>query len=257
MKGIIMACLFCLLFSTAPYAKAAAEADHLILINLAVNQLSFFENGHYVRTFPISSGKPKTPTPEGTFCVINKYKNKKYHRKNIPGGAPNNPLGTRWLGLNEKEYAIHGTSKEWSIGTYESNGCIRMHNRDVQWLYDRVPLRTKVIMAKFYESPEYAAHRYGYRITSWNGQPVQEEQVGRLLAIDKTLMYWKEPHGQLIPVQEVLPNQKLAVFSHNGQGLYDLGNNFYILDRMGKSTRYEQVPIHIIANQYKRKYNVP
>jgi len=257
MKGIIMVCIFCLLFSTAPYVKAASKADHLILINLAVNQLSFFENGHYIRTFPISSGKPQTPTPEGTFCVINKYKNKKYYRKNIQGGARNNPLGTRWLGLNKAQYAIHGTSKEWSIGRHESNGCIRMHDRDVQWLYDRALLQTKVIIAKFYESPENAAHRYGYRVTSWNGQPVQEKQVGRLLVIDKTPIYWKEPHGQFIPVQEVLPNQKLPVFSHNGEGTYDLGRNLYILDQTGKSTRYEQVPIHIIANQYKRKHNVP
>ncbi|CAI8888062.1 MULTISPECIES: L,D-transpeptidase [Bacillus] len=248
-------CLMVIFFFCLPISTFAS-ADHLILINLTTNQLSFFENGKYVRTFPVTTGKRNTPTPEGTFCIINKYKNKEYHRKNIPGGAPNNPLGTRWIGLNEKEYAIHGTNREGTIGRRESNGCIRMHDRDIQWLYDRVSLRTKVIISQFYTSPEYAAHKLGYRVTSWNGRIVEEEQIGMLTLVDRMNIYWQEPNGQFTKVKTVLPNERYAVYSRGKNGSYYIGNNLYIMDETGGKIRYEQVPYSILSNIYKRKYNI-
>ena len=52
----------------------------------------------------------------------------------IPGGAPNNPLKARWLGIYNG-VGIHGTAEGWSIGTRASHGCIRMHVADVVALY--------------------------------------------------------------------------------------------------------------------------
>jgi len=43
----------------------------------------------------------------------------------IPGGTPGNPMGPRALTLSGGEYAIHGTNKPSSIGTFASYGCIR------------------------------------------------------------------------------------------------------------------------------------
>src|SRR3954466_7935011 len=40
----------------------------------------------------------------------------------IPGGAPNNPMGPRALTLSGGEYAIHGTNRPSSIGTFASYG---------------------------------------------------------------------------------------------------------------------------------------
>ncbi len=239
-----------------PGVQAASPPDHLILINVATNQLSYFENGNYVRTFPVSTGKKATPTPEGKFMIANKYKNKKYHRKKIEGGAWNNPLGTRWMGLDYKEYGIHGTNKEHSVGTYESNGCIRMNDRNIQWLYDRVPLHTRVIIKSFYGSAEITAHQLGYRVTSWNGESIKDERVGRLRLIDRTTLYWRDPNGQFIPVQQVMPNEVYPVMSHNGAGVYHVGGNLYILDPAKEDVRYEQIPTYIIVNQYKRKQGV-
>ncbi len=65
----------------------------------------------------------------------------------IPGGAPNNPMGARAIGLGpEKEYGIHGTNRPESIGTAASSGCFRMHNADVIDLYSRVSLGTPVVV---------------------------------------------------------------------------------------------------------------
>ncbi|SCY20041.1 L,D-transpeptidase [Microvirga guangxiensis] len=66
----------------------------------------------------------------------------------IPGGAPNNPMGARALTLNLDEYAIHGTNRPSSIGTYASYGCIRMLNEDIVDLYNRVNVGTRVVVTR-------------------------------------------------------------------------------------------------------------
>src|SRR5436190_1887665 len=63
----------------------------------------------------------------------------------IPGGAPNNPLKARWLGITDG-VGIHGTGEDWSIGSRASHGCIRMHVHDVIALYLRVPVGTPVLI---------------------------------------------------------------------------------------------------------------
>ena len=64
----------------------------------------------------------------------------------IPGGSPHNPMGIRALTLSGNQYAIHGTNRPGSIGTAASYGCIRMFNRDVADLYERVTVGTPVVM---------------------------------------------------------------------------------------------------------------
>ena len=61
-----------------------------------------------------------------------------------------NPLGARALYLfqngRDTLFRIHGTPEWWTIGTAASSGCIRMINQDVIDLYERVPLKAKVIV---------------------------------------------------------------------------------------------------------------
>ena len=66
----------------------------------------------------------------------------------IPGGSPNNPMGVAALTLSGGEYAIHGTNRPGSIGTYASYGCIRMHNHDIADLFDRVSVGTPVVVTR-------------------------------------------------------------------------------------------------------------
>jgi lipoprotein-anchoring transpeptidase ErfK/SrfK len=56
----------------------------------------------------------------------------------VVGPGKDNPVGTRWLGLNRKGYGIHGTNNPRSIGKRASHGCVRMRNRDVEDLFARV-----------------------------------------------------------------------------------------------------------------------
>ena len=63
----------------------------------------------------------------------------------IKGGASNNPMGVAAMTLSNGNYAIHGTNRPGSIGHAVSYGCIRMSNRDIQDLFQRVGVRTPVI----------------------------------------------------------------------------------------------------------------
>ena len=61
-------------------------------------------------------------------------------------GGPGNPLGARALYLGRTVYRIHGTNQPSTIGKFVSSGCIRMLNEDVEDLYGRVKLGSKVVV---------------------------------------------------------------------------------------------------------------
>ena len=63
-------------------------------------------------------------------------------------GGPNNPLGARAMYLGSTLYRIHGSNEPETIGQAVSSGCIRMTNEDVQDLYSRVRLGTKVTVMR-------------------------------------------------------------------------------------------------------------
>ncbi|WP_123043077.1 L,D-transpeptidase [Cohnella candidum] len=132
-----------------------AKYEQFIVIDKSTNVLSFYEKGKLVKSFPVGTGRKKSYTPEGLFTIIEKIKNRPYYKEHIKGGDPKNPLGDRWLGLKvtiggkvSYAYGIHGTNNEKSIGKYVSAGCIRMHNKDVRWLYDRIKTGTRVLITK-------------------------------------------------------------------------------------------------------------
>ncbi|WP_371347069.1 L,D-transpeptidase [Ancylobacter sp. IITR112] len=61
-------------------------------------------------------------------------------------GGPGNPMGAAALYLGSTVYRIHGTNMPNTIGMAISSGCFRLVNSDVQDLYNRVPVGTKVII---------------------------------------------------------------------------------------------------------------
>ena len=95
-----------------------------------------------IRVYKVGIGKSNS-TPEGTFVVKNKIVNPPYQPQHKPrsehrdGGAPDNPLGTRWIDIGN-HYGIHGTIDPATIGGDVSEGCIRMHNKEVEELYNLV-----------------------------------------------------------------------------------------------------------------------
>jgi lipoprotein-anchoring transpeptidase ErfK/SrfK len=96
-------------------------------------------NDEVVSVYQVAVGKVKTPSPVGTFTIVNRVAHPSYHRAGkVIGPGQANPVGTRWLGLSVKGYGIHGTDAPTSIGHARSHGCIRMRNRDVEQLFEQL-----------------------------------------------------------------------------------------------------------------------
>jgi lipoprotein-anchoring transpeptidase ErfK/SrfK len=61
-------------------------------------------------------------------------------------GGPGNPLGARAMYLGSSMYRIHGTNDPSTIGKFVSSGCIRLTNEDVEDLFSRVNVGTRVVV---------------------------------------------------------------------------------------------------------------
>jgi lipoprotein-anchoring transpeptidase ErfK/SrfK len=61
-------------------------------------------------------------------------------------GGPGNPLGARALYLGHTLYRIHGTNQPSTIGSFVSSGCIRLLNEDIEDLFSRVQVGTRVVV---------------------------------------------------------------------------------------------------------------
>ena len=149
-----------------PLEPNPLPGDPFIIVNKKTNELAFIADGRIQYIRPVATGKESSLTPEGKFTIIVKAENPYYRKSNIPGGAANNPLGSRWIGFDAENtdgriYGIHGTNRPDSIGKYISLGCIRMNNRDVEQLYEEVPIGTKVLIISSDLGFEELAKQYG------------------------------------------------------------------------------------------------
>ncbi len=110
-----------------------------IVVSIPDRKLAVVESDRVVKIFDTAVGKPSTPSPAGSFKIVQRIPDPTWYGKGriVPPGK-SNPLGTRWLGLSMKGYGIHGTNVPSSIGRNASHGCIRMRNRDVEQLFEMV-----------------------------------------------------------------------------------------------------------------------
>jgi lipoprotein-anchoring transpeptidase ErfK/SrfK len=149
------------LAQTAPVA--AAEKRHAvrqIVVSIPDRKLALIEDGAVKKVFPVAVGKQSTPSPTGSFRIVNRVANPTYYHsgKIVPSG-PANPVGTRWMGLSEHGYGIHGTNAPGSIGKAASHGCIRMARNDLEELFGLVEVGDAVEIRA--ERDEQTARLFG------------------------------------------------------------------------------------------------
>jgi lipoprotein-anchoring transpeptidase ErfK/SrfK len=120
-------------------AQEGQSQTRRIVISIPDRKLAVLEGGRVVKVFPTAVGSPHTPSPAGSYRIIQRVVNPAWYTKGkiVPPGKAN-PLGTRWLGLSAKGYGIHGTNNPASIGADVSHGCIRLRNRDVEQLFTMI-----------------------------------------------------------------------------------------------------------------------
>jgi lipoprotein-anchoring transpeptidase ErfK/SrfK len=126
--------------SKAPAASGPqARPERRVVISIPDRKLALIEDGKVVKVFPVAVGAPATPSPSGEFRVRERITNPTYYAPgNVIGPGKGNPLGTRWIGLGQRGYGIHGTNEPRSIGKRASHGCIRMSKSDVEELFELV-----------------------------------------------------------------------------------------------------------------------
>ena len=117
------------------------------LISIPDRQLAVMDGDDVIATFPVAVGAAVSPSPTGEFQIMTRVSNPTYYHqgKVIPTGK-GNPLGTRWLGLSQKGYGIHGTNAPKSVGHAASHGCIRLRNRDMEQLFTMLRVGDGVVI---------------------------------------------------------------------------------------------------------------
>ena len=143
---ILMACLVMLAAVTGVFAFAGRDmvepepSETLRLeVDISEKKLTVIEEGEAVRTFDVTVGTSRHPTPSGSYKIDWIVWNPSWNPPNsdwargkkpvAPG--PNNPMGRVKMFFRQPAYYIHGTNRDDQIGQAASHGCVRMRNEDV------------------------------------------------------------------------------------------------------------------------------
>jgi len=159
--AILAAFLLCGGAASPAHARDAVSIEHdypigSIIIDTAGRKL-YYSLGHQrAIKYPVAVGKAGFQWFGESF-VQSKRKNPGWsptarmrrmgYPRYVPPG-PRNPLGPRAIYLGWTEYRIHGTNAPSSIGRAASSGCIRMHNKDVKDLFERVHIGAPVFVLR-------------------------------------------------------------------------------------------------------------
>lgn len=125
-------------------------------IKLSRRRVTVYRGSTPVKSYAIAVGKPGWETPKGTYKVQQMFRNPAWIHPlkkgiTIPGGDPENPLGRYWIGFwtdGKNWIGFHGTPNPGSVGSAASHGCIRMYNKDIEELFQKVSLGTEVKVVK-------------------------------------------------------------------------------------------------------------
>ena len=157
-----------------------------IVINVPEMRLYHFHpKKGSVSTYPVTVGEEETPTPLGTFRIVDRevdpewnIPSKLQHKysKKIMQAGDDNPIGKYWLGLSRRGYGIHGTDNAWSVGRILSNGCIRLYPEDIEQLFPKVPKGTVVEIV--YEPVKFGVPEQGDFRGSPRGPLRQDRRPG-------------------------------------------------------------------------------
>jgi lipoprotein-anchoring transpeptidase ErfK/SrfK len=124
----------------------AATTDWEIVVRRAERRALVLDDGKVQASFPVIVGKPGTPTPLGTFFVVEKLRlapGVAYGPWALTTSAYSDVLDE--FGGGDGQVALHGTvGLEGALGTFSSHGCIRFAPAAISWIASHVDLGTPV-----------------------------------------------------------------------------------------------------------------
>jgi lipoprotein-anchoring transpeptidase ErfK/SrfK len=119
--------------------EAAVGKVRRVVVSIPERKLVLVANGRVLKVYRVAVGAKVSPSPRGEFRIAVRIPEATYYHAGvvIPSGEQS-PIGTRWIGLTQAGYGIHGTNAPGSIGKAASHGCIRLRNRDAEELFELV-----------------------------------------------------------------------------------------------------------------------
>ncbi len=184
-----------------------------LVLNLAEYRMYYFPEAKAgetakVHTYPMSIGRMDWETPLGLTQIVAMAKDPAWYPPQsvrdehaadgdplpriVPPG-PENPLGTRALRLGLPGYLIHGTNRPAGVGMRVSHGCIRMFPEDVEFLFERVRVKTAV---RIIDAPVKMG---------WDGEALVIE-VHPLLEVPQRLPEETQEHIEALDADVALPD---------------------------------------------------
>ncbi len=127
---------------TSDTIKYKKRNNKYIIIDLSQQRLYAYDNKHRVKTFLISSGTWRHPTPRGTYHIYSRsraalMKGPGYYLPNV-----------QWVNRFNESRSIHGTYWHHNFGHPMSHGCINASNKNAKWIYKWAPMGTRVTVRK-------------------------------------------------------------------------------------------------------------
>ncbi len=125
---------------------ALTSVEHRLEMSTADNTLALYVQDELVDTFEAASGTGDTPTPLGTFYLVELLR---------PTNAGYGPYAYGLSGFSEVlndfgggpgQIGLHGTDDPSSIGRAASHGCIRLSDEDITRLAQTLPLGTPIVI---------------------------------------------------------------------------------------------------------------
>ena len=146
---------------TIPHQLILPDTPHEgLVINSAEMRVYYYPKGtHTVVVLPIGIGELGKDTPLNWVTTIQHKKagptwtpTAKMHEEYAAEGkylptvfpaGPDNPMGLYAMYVG-RLFAVHGTNANFGIGLRVSHGCVRLRDADIKWLYENVPVGTRV-----------------------------------------------------------------------------------------------------------------
>jgi L,D-transpeptidase ErfK/SrfK len=164
MKVLLPLCLLCLgltiengvsprslsLLASSPTDGSIVVTETRLILNLRRRRLYVYRGDRAIASYPVAIGRRGWETPTGKFTVIQMTRDPVWQHpftgQLVPPGKTN-PLGSRWIGFwtdGKNSIGFHGTPDEHLIGRAVSHGCVRMRNRDIKALFEKIQVGTTV-----------------------------------------------------------------------------------------------------------------
>lgn len=127
--------------------KGGATYQKYIEVNLTEQRLYAYEKGQLIKTFLVSTGIKKYPTPEGVYSILAKIPKKDYEWSYGENHPDNYDIkDVQWNLRFASTLYIHYAFWHNNFGHVMSHGCVNVNKVNAEWIYNWADLGAPVVI---------------------------------------------------------------------------------------------------------------